>query len=294
MKIAVCLGAKDEVELIGAAVAHLRRIGVDHIIACDVSSRDGTRQILDRLAAEPWLEVMPVDDLDPKAEEGLDQRVMDHARAAGADWLLFLDADEFALPVGGSLKAILARTAADALEIARYNVPLGPRGPLMAPPEGEVSPETVHLFVPQEDRAVIRSRIRADQLKPWIQGIPDPKIMVRLSAVEGVAEGGHGVTGSDGRRRPAEVAAGIVIAHLPFTTAPRFARKVENMRRVIGAVGHLWGPNSAWHWRRWLDNIDAHGGVEGELARNRLSEAEIVALRSSGLIRTAAEIIGAR
>lgn len=294
MKIAVCLGVKDEVELIGASVAHLRRIGVDHIIACDAGSRDGTRQILDHLAAEPWLEVMAMDDHDPQAEEGLDARVMDRARDAGADWLLFLDADEFPLPAGGSLKSVAALTGADALEIARYNVPLGPDGPLMAPPDGGMAPDKVHLFVPPEDRARIRSRIRADRLQPWIQGVPDPKVMVRLAIVREVAEGGHGVLGADGQRRQAEVARDLVIAHVPFSSAPRFARKVENMRRVIGAVGHLWGPDSAWHWRRWLENIDDHGGVEGEMARNRLSRSEIAALKASGLIRTAAEIIQPR
>lgn len=294
MRIAVCLGVKDEVELIGIAVAHLRRIGVDHVIACDAGSRDGTRQILDRLAAEPWLELMPIDDLDPGAEEGLDARVMERARAAGADWLLFLDADEFPLPAGGTLKSVAALAGADALEVRRYNVPLGPEGPLFQSHDGETPAGSVLLFVPPGDRAQIRSGIRADRLRPWIQGIPDPKVMVRLSSVQGVAEGGHGALGGDGLRRKAEVPQDLVIAHVPFSSPGRFARKVENMRRLVGAVGHLWGPDSAWHWRRWLDNIDDHGGVEGEMARNRLSRDEIASLRASGLIRSAAEIIGLR
>lgn len=45
MRIAANLGVKDEVELIERSVAHLRAIGVDLIIACDLGSTDGTLEI---------------------------------------------------------------------------------------------------------------------------------------------------------------------------------------------------------------------------------------------------------
>ena len=48
MIIAAALGVKDEIELIERCIIHLQNIGIDLILACDVSSTDGTREVLER------------------------------------------------------------------------------------------------------------------------------------------------------------------------------------------------------------------------------------------------------
>jgi hypothetical protein len=291
LKIAACLGVKDEVELIRAAVEHLRSIGVDHIIALDANSTDGSTEILMRLSQEPWLELMPFDDTDPEGEVRLDADAMERARAAGCDWLLFLDADEFPLPRTGKLKDCMALMTADAVEIGRFNVPLTSAG-LAMPRFGTSSDLTATLlFVPTEGRTSAQDRIRNDADAPWIQGIPAPKVMVRLAGTALIAEGGHGVVDAHGHSGIPAVATDLVIAHLPFSTEARFARKIENIRALVGRSGHLWGPDSAWHWRRWLDNIDQRGGVSAEFQRNRVTADEMAKMQRSGLIRTAAEMI---
>jgi hypothetical protein len=71
MTIAACLGVKDEVDLIGPAIAHLRRIGVSHIFASDAGSTDGTETILAKMAQSGDLDHLPFDDrsLDAAGEE---------------------------------------------------------------------------------------------------------------------------------------------------------------------------------------------------------------------------------
>ena len=61
MKIAACLGVKDEIELIRPVIAHLRRIGVDHVFASDAGSTDGTETVLAELARAGGLDHLPFD-----------------------------------------------------------------------------------------------------------------------------------------------------------------------------------------------------------------------------------------
>jgi glycosyltransferase involved in cell wall biosynthesis len=51
-RIAAFLGVKNEVEIIEQSIAHLRSIGVDHIMVCDMSSTDGTAEILQKYRSD--------------------------------------------------------------------------------------------------------------------------------------------------------------------------------------------------------------------------------------------------
>lgn len=290
MKFAACLGVKDEIELIRPAIAHLRSIGVDHIIASDAHSADGTSEVLAELARGTDFEHVFFDDRtsEPGHEAAADADIMDRARAAGADWLIFADADEFPLPRSGQLRDVAALASADALTINRYNVPLLASGPALRLPVGGL--DDVLLYAPDENRFAIQTRIRNDAEAPWIGVIPAPKMMVRLDRVETIGEGHH-VLGS-GAGLTSEVPDDLIIAHVPFSTTSRFARKVTNIRAQYAAIGHQWGPDTAWHWRRWLDNVAQRGGVAGEMARNRVTVDELAKLHQIGVIRTAAEILG--
>ena len=290
MKIAACLGVKDEIEMIRPVIENLRAIGVDHIIASDAHSTDGTSDILAELARGPDFEHVFFDDRisEPEHEAAADADIMGRARAAGAQWLIFVDADEFPLPRSGQLRHVAALASADALTINRYNVPLLANGPALSlPVEGL---DDVLLYAPDENRFALQSRIRNDAEAPWIGVIPAPKMMVRLDRVEKLGEGHH-VLGK-GAGLTSVVPDDLIIAHVPFSTTSRFARKVTNIRAQYAAIGHQWGPDTAWHWRRWLDNVAQRGGVAGEMARNRVTVDELAKLHQIGVIRTAAEILG--
>ena len=61
MSIAAVLGVKDEVELVAASIAHLRRIGVEQIIVSDYGSTDGTLDVLEAQCRVGDVSVMHVD-----------------------------------------------------------------------------------------------------------------------------------------------------------------------------------------------------------------------------------------
>jgi hypothetical protein len=84
-----------------------------------------------------------------------------------------------------------------------------------------------------------------------------------------------------------------LIAHLPLTTLPRFARKVDNIRRFFAAHDAARDSFSVQgttpHWRRWLAMAD-NGLLGREFERSVFTPSTIAELRAKGVIRSAAEI----
>ena len=80
------------------------------------------------------------------------------------------------------------------------------------------------------------------------------------------------------------------MAHLPLTTLARFIRKVENIRDVMRHHDSYFGPNQAWHWRRWLQ-LAERGELDSEFGRSIFSDALIAELRAEGTIRSAADML---
>jgi hypothetical protein len=297
MRIAAVLGVRDEVELIRPAIAHLRAIGVDHVIATDGGSTDGTAEVLAEAAQGEGFEVMPSADIGYDAAEPEMRsaaRALDRARRAGADWVLFCDADEFWLPATGRLRDVRALAGAEALTVARFNVPLVAGG---GAPPFPLAPDRYRdllLYAPEEGRRATQARVRRDAEAPWIAAVPADKVMVRPDAAAATGAGHHSAVGAEGRRIAATRPRDLVIAHLPFTTEARFARKVANIAALVAASGHRWAPGSAWHWRRWLEAAGREGGVAREVARNTVTAAEAAELRRAGVVRSAAELLGGR
>ena len=293
MKIAAYVGSKDEVELIRPVIDNLRAIGVDHIIGSDAGSRDGTAEVLMDLAQGPGFDYVRFDDLnlDPEHEARATQDIIARAELAGADWLLFVDADEFPRPKTGQLRDVAGLEDADALVIDRFNVPLLATGPAMDLPLDKAGRGEVLLYAPDEARPATQLRVRGDTDAPWIAAIPGPKLMMRLNRGLVPREGQHGVTAQAGHEPHLLVPRDLIIAHVPFSTEARFARKMANVQTVYAATGHKWGPDSAWHWRRWLDYVAERGGVAGEMARNTVSSLELAELRRMGIVKTAGDLL---
>ena len=294
MKIAACLGIKDEVELVERAIAHLRAIGVDHIIASDAHSADGTEVILSRMVGQPGFELTHFDDvnMDAAGEEAATQEIFAKARAAGADWLLFCDADEFPMPRSGNLRDVAALARADALIISRFNVPLVATGAQLRFVGTALDPGALLLYAPDKVRRETQKRVRNDSDAAWIAAIPAPKMMARTAKISSTAEGQHNIAAADAGQVTTEVPDDLFIAHVPFSTQSRFARKMANIQIALDGTGASWGPDSAWHWRRWLKNIEENGGIAGEMARNLITAEESTEMRRSGVIKSAAQVWG--
>jgi hypothetical protein len=293
LKIAALLGVKDEVELIGHTIDHLRSIGVDLIIACDMNSTDGTKDVLESRRSED-LQIMHGNDLNPDTEEfgSLFYAAIASAAAANADWLLFQDADEFWIPATGNLKECTTLEDADLLSVDRFHVPLVRGETTTRPP---IAPNSYdRLFLVVKSVPNFREFMRENPTAPWILGVPLPKVIVRPALVASFTQGCHDVVPIDGvlfrRSKPAE----LLIAHLPFTTQARFARKIANIQRNIHVhEKNYYRGDAAWHWRRWIALADQEG-INAEFERSSFDPEAIEILRRQGIVRSAAEVFSER
>lgn len=277
-EFAAILGVKDERELLPHCMAHLARIGVGRVIAIDCGSTDGSLEWLQQHAGER-LRLVHYDDRDPDAA-GWERLNVQLARETAADWVLFLDADEFWIPRSGSLRDCVGLADQDVLRVHRFNVPLGPQGACFAGSEPPGDPSFLSLIV--EPVPDFRARLDQDAGLPWIRGVPVPKVMARPGRIAGVAQGGHELRGAEGELRRL-VPADLLIAHFPFTTEARFERKLANIRRVFEVHDAYFGEHMAWHWRRWLELPDPEA-VRAEFRRQRFDDTTFSALRAQGVI----------
>jgi glycosyltransferase involved in cell wall biosynthesis len=288
LRIAANLGIKDEVELIEQAIAHLRRIGVDLIIACDNGSTDGTVEILDRYRCEETFWVAQFDDLEP-----IDiwlQRNVELVKKAEADWIIFLDVDEFWLPASGNLKECADLADADVLTVDRFNVPLSQAGVVPVDFVPEKYDELLLIADPIRD---FRTRLKEDDSLPWIMSPRGRKVMARPKLIAGLHVGMHDIVPSDSTSLRRCTPKDLLIAHLPFTTWTRFERKIRNVRRVFAVHDAYFGPDLAWHWRRWLA-VDDRGQLQDEFDHQIFDAEEMAEFRRTGVIRSAAELFRQR
>ena len=98
---------RDEADVVDAQIAHHLNAGVDHVIATDNRSEDGTTEILERYAADGRLHLIREAGEDLRQSEWVTRMARLAATDFGADWVLNADADEFWWPDGESLKDVL-------------------------------------------------------------------------------------------------------------------------------------------------------------------------------------------
>lgn len=296
MKIAAVLSVKNDVALIDRQVSHLRAIGVDHIIACDLESTDGTLEALEKYRSGDFV----ILSLAAEATNGMappdatwEFEVMRQVKAATADWVIFLDADEFWLPASGWLKDCQGLLQADVLSVQRFNVPVTPDGPAL--PADLVPGRYGEVLLIADRIPDLREHLMENPDAPWIMGFDAPKTMARPGKIVGVTPGAHEAVSNDKhlrRIRPSD----LLVAHLPMTTRERFFRKVDEIKALFAkqdlrAPGNTWRDNAlAWHWRRW-GVMTGEGELEEEYQRNVFSPERLQALRDNGTICSAAKLL---
>ena len=289
LRFAAVLGVKDEVDLIAGCVAHLRGLGVDVIRVIDSGSTDGTIELIEGPLAGPDLSLSHHSDQDPDAA-AWSRTAASLGRESGADWVMFLDADEFWIPVGGTVQSITGLDALDLLVVDRFNVPLDAQGLLTADRTLPSGPE-LELMV--ESLPGFREHIEGFPDTPWVQIVPAPKVLARANRIAHIIDGFHDILPTPGPPLRRARADDVLVAHVPFTTLHRFSTKVKNIRRIFAVHDDYCGANMAWHWRRLLNCTD-DDSIRQEFELQVFDEMKLASLRNSGLLQTGAKWFAAR
>ena len=291
MRIVAYLGVKDEVELIERTIEHLRVIGVDLIIAVDSRSTDGTAEILKSYESEENFWVFQMDDLGRDDSELWLRRNMEIIKKAEAEWVILLDADEYWLPMSGSLKDCLDLGSCDVLSVDRFNVPLHRSGLML--PDQLIPNLYSEIFLFAEPIPNLQGQLHENPRTAWIQGVPVPKVMARAKQIAGWTVGMHDAVAADGTHLRRSKSSDLIVAHVPFTTFSRFARKVENIRSVFARFDAYFPEQMGWHWRRWVRLAD-EGKLREEFEKQVFSEDAIGDFRRRRIVCSAAELLEER
>jgi hypothetical protein len=200
---------RNEDDIIGKVCRHLLASEVDHLIVMDHDSNDMTRAVLADVAAESGA-VTILRDNDPGHFQA--QRITSmalQARAAGADWVLPFDADEFWYWPDGTLGEFFAQCPFDTVSCTGWD----------------------HIG---------SARV---ELSPWRRPEPQTirKVAFRPTYRTQVDEGNHHVK-PEGR-----VGVGLELRHFQYRSFAHMVRTVRRGAAAADAAGQH--PMYAAHWR---------------------------------------------
>lgn len=96
---------RDEIDIVADMLDVHYALGVDHVIAMDHMSRDGTTEVLEGYRDEGRLTLLHQDAPSYDQAEWVTGMARSAAADLGADWVVNADADEFWLPTSGDLRS---------------------------------------------------------------------------------------------------------------------------------------------------------------------------------------------
>ena len=226
MTVAAVSMVKDEADIIESSVRHIAD-EVDFLIVADNLSTDGTRDILDKLAAE--LNLIVTDD--PNLAHYQAEKMTGLARLAarhGATWIVPFDADECWVALGNRIRDDLEDSDADVVTAQLYN-----HFPSAVDPAGDDPMRTI-IWRTREPAAL-------------------PKVAFRWREDARLHEGNHGVS------VPGDtvVTGGLQVHHFPYRTADQFIRKARNGSAALAATDLP--EDIGAHWRGYGRILDERG-----------------------------------
>jgi hypothetical protein len=262
MRIFGVLLVRDEVDVVRMCVLHHLAAGCERIVAVDNGSSDGTATVLRRLAMRTPLSWTV--DPSPYRQHELVTGLVHEASAAGADWIIPLDADEFWV-AGGGLRDRLAEHLPDAaVRVGRVNF-------VQRREQRRISPRAVLSMTMRVREPVVGADapglVRSGRMSV-LEASPSPKLLLRASADVAVARGAHEASALAGG--VAETAA-ISILHAPLRARAGLEQKAAHGRRLEQAG---YEGEQGWHVRHWAAQADrgrldeewaAHSHTRGEL-----------------------------
>ncbi|ORE89961.1 hypothetical protein ATO13_23766 [Stappia sp. 22II-S9-Z10] len=283
MKLLSIISVKDDLEVIGPATQNRLAAGFDEVVIVAVEPSEemaATAQALTR--GDPRVRALAMAKPDAAgAFLSFTAEPMATILSGHPDWVLVSDADEFV--VAERPVAELPELAGEApLSVPRYNY---------ARRRGEVPGEMAArlrdpacLPLIAERRQAFKDGVPVPGVR-WLEHRISPRPMFRPRTAARFDVGAHHLIGADGARQPTTPAVNLLMAHLPFTSFPRFSRKIDNVAAHLSDVAGVHA-TTASHWKEWLKARD--GGRLGEtFEAEAFGAEEFEARRAEGSIDTA-------
>ena len=290
MKVSAIIGTKDEDCFLAPNVTRLFKCGFESVLIIDDHSTDNTKGVVSRLQDQFGDErvcfSLAEDDL-------LESLRADSTTALGRfidrnnpDWIMFIDADEFVLPMQDDIGSVVGNLPSDLVKIARYNVPL--LSPVLLPDAAWnlADYRDLPLIVETEDLSPAGKGVS----KPWAFHKIVPKVICRSESFYRFNLGAHNAFDRSGNPLKSSLTSDIIIAHFPFSTLERFELKVKNAEEFLQKWAVYYNKTSAWHWRKWIA-ISKASGLADEFQAQTIPEEELGRLVDQGVIRRAADVL---
>lgn len=202
--LAMTLMVRDEEDILPAHLDYHLSQGVDQIFAVDHRSEDATGEILAEYARSGHV-VVSRDDADGYEQARIVQGQLTAAVEAGADWIIHGDADEFWIPLAGTVRDVFAAVP------PRYGYLSVPRCD-MRPSDDDRGPFYERIVVRERESRNLRG------------GELEPKVAHRPEVGGELPPGNHVLI--DPVMEPAPDIGAIQIFHFSMRSFEQFERKV--------------------------------------------------------------------
>jgi len=253
MKLVMTLVCRDEADIIRENLETHLYFGVDHVIATDHASVDGTRDILAEYEQLGIATVIDQDSRDLMQSKWMTQMAELARTTHRADWVLNNDADEFWIPETGTLKDSLDNKNASVMKTRRLN--------MVYAYDADSCASWVQRTVYRAARRIPKPALNdfyTETLEfPYFYHDLPPKALTRTNDLACIRAGNHDAS----YYVPVEQeVSNIHIFHFPVRSLAQFTRKIAN-----GAKAILWNedlrPRQCWHLRRWYRMAQNNGIV---------------------------------
>lgn len=266
-RIVMTLLVRDEADVLADMLDASFALGVDHVIATDHLSADGTSEILATEAERGRCTVIREEDPAYRQVEFVTRMARLAATDHGADWVINADADEIWWPEGGDLKACFASVPddVDVVVAQRFNFLARDDGP----------PEWWRRM---RWRYATSFNHEGVALPPKVAHRADPEAQIGM----GNHEVHHPVRGEldDGR---------LTVLHFPMRSYVQFATKIVAGGEALEAHTEL-DPALGSAWRRMLD-LHRAGRFEDEWRSWVPTDDELAAALADGSVVEDARVL---